>query len=78
MAYGATGSGKTHTCAELLPLISRSLFGAIGAQGGRDVAVHVTALEVYNERVRWGGAALADCTRPAPRPPMRTRPPGAC
>lgn len=47
-----TGSGKTHTIETLLPLVSRMLFQAARDQRDRDITVHVTALEIYNERIR--------------------------
>ena len=53
LMYGPTGSGKTHTTAELLPLVSASLFGAMRKQADREITLRVSAMEIYNERVRF-------------------------
>ena len=47
-----TGSGKTYTIETLLPMVSKMLFQAARNQRDRDIDVHVTALEIYNERIR--------------------------
>ena len=47
-----TGSGKTYTLETLLPLVSQLLFCAIRDQRDREITVRVSALEVYNERIR--------------------------
>ncbi len=45
----AQGSGKTHTLREVQAQAADHLFQLIGSTPGRDFAIHLTALEIYNE-----------------------------
>merc|ERR1719174_770798 len=55
LAYGVTGSGKTHTMVGpeldgVIPLFARDLFAALRGAGG-DFLVHASFLEVYNRQL---------------------------
>jgi kinesin family protein 18/19 len=57
-AYGATGSGKTHTMLGnaaspgLMPSTLRDLWGSIGKYSSRSYTVTMNYVEIYNENVR--------------------------
>ena len=57
-AYGATGSGKTHTMLGtasspgLMPSTLRDLWQSIGARADRVYTVTVSYVEIYNENIR--------------------------
>ncbi|KAG1673663.1 hypothetical protein FOA52_013328 [Chlamydomonas sp. UWO 241] len=50
-AYGQTGSGKTHTMRSMMEHASSAIFEHILSEPGREFAVRLAVLEIYNEEV---------------------------
>ncbi|KAK9830021.1 hypothetical protein WJX72_009242 [[Myrmecia] bisecta] len=50
--YGQTGSGKTYTMRSIVAAASEDIFKHIKANPGREFLIRLSAIEIYNERVR--------------------------
>lgn len=50
--YGATGSGKTFTMAQLMSLAVSDIFDTEAHMRLHEYTVRVSAMEIYNEKVR--------------------------
>lgn len=50
--YGQTGSGKTYTMSHVIRLSAKDIFKAIDEEPDREFLLKLTAVEIYNEKVR--------------------------
>ena len=50
--YGQTGSGKTYTMQQIVRLAAMDIFEAIQELPDREFLLKLTAVEIYNEKVR--------------------------
>lgn len=50
--YGQTGSGKTYTMSHVIRLSAKDIFKAIDEEPDREFLLKLSAVEIYNEKVR--------------------------